>query len=337
MSSFVYGTVTAQRTAAPATKSKTAVPPGMGTYLDTLTALVPAEALALYEGIVLPNTTKTVAGKTIISHSSLLVWSCAALLVLSSVLYLIGRKRQQLGPLDVPRLLIPPAALVAWMLVQAPGVWNIWWPGSNTAERVVIAAFAAVALGILAKSLGNVADKAPGALVVTDINPKTGSTAGGEKITLAGKGFTGAIRVSFGQVIAPQVDASSDTELTTTSPAHAEGAVDVKVTTASGTSTASTADRFTYVKDGADVHPKGGPEPEPVPPDGGPAAVHPNGVPADGSQDGGAAAVHPNGGPEAGEPGGEPSADLPAAGQAADDPAAHPGGDMDPADTEQGQ
>lgn len=262
MSSFVYGNVTAQRAAAPAKKSKTAVPPGMGTYLDTLAALVPAEALALYEGVVLPNTTKTVSGKTVISHSTLLGWSCAGLLVLSVLLYGIGRKKQNWSSWDVARLFIPPAALTAWMLVQSPGVWDVWWPGPHTAERLVIAAFAAVVLGIAAKALGNLEDQAPGTLAVTDVSPDIGSTAGGARVTVTGSGFTGATSVNFGgtKVDGPKV--SGDTKLTVTSPPGAPGPVQVTVTTPSGTSPTSTADQFTYepppVVTG--VNPDGGPD-----------------------------------------------------------------------------
>src|SRR5260221_6994238 len=92
MSSFVYGLITAKRAAAPPGESQTTNAPAITTYIDTLSALVPAEALALYAGIVAPNATKAVSvrGKTatVIAHSHLLGWSCAALLVLSTALYL---------------------------------------------------------------------------------------------------------------------------------------------------------------------------------------------------------------------------------------------------------
>jgi hypothetical protein len=165
MSSFVYGFITAKRAAAPPGESQTTKAPAMTTYIDTVSALIPAEALALYAAIVAPNATKTASinGKTttVISDSQLLGWSCAGLLLLSTALYLIGRytNARYLSPWDGLRALIPPAAFTAWMLVQNPGVFDVWWPDSNTEERVVIAAFAAVALGILAKILGYQADQ----------------------------------------------------------------------------------------------------------------------------------------------------------------------------------
>jgi len=165
MSSFVYGLVTSKRMASPAGQSQKNAAPAMTTYVDTLAALVPAEALALYSAVVIPNVTKTVSAggkaETVISSPGLLEWSCAGLMVLSAALYLVGRyKNARLTPWDIPRFLIPPAALAAWMLVQNPGVFDVWWPGSAIGERVIIAAFAAIVLGVLAKSLGYQADMA---------------------------------------------------------------------------------------------------------------------------------------------------------------------------------
>ncbi len=164
MSSFAYGYVTAKRVVAPSGQSQTAAAPAMTTYIDTLAALVPAEALALYAGIIAPNVTKTVSitGKTatVVSDPTLLSWSCAGLLVLSTGLYIAGRMKAKLTPWDIPRALIPPAAFTGWMLVQNPGVFDVWWHASSTAERVIIAAFTAILLGVLAKALGYQADQA---------------------------------------------------------------------------------------------------------------------------------------------------------------------------------
>lgn len=166
MGSFVYGFVTAQRVVAPPGKSQATAAPAMTTYLDSLAALVPAEALALYAGVVVPNVTSAVpvTGKTgaVISNPALLSWSCAGLLALSAGLYIVGRMREKLtlSIWDIPRALIPLAAFTCWMLVQNPGVFDVWWPGSSMAGRVVIAAFTAIMLGVLAKALGYQADQA---------------------------------------------------------------------------------------------------------------------------------------------------------------------------------
>src|SRR5215471_19243898 len=148
MGSYVYGFVTAQRLVAPPGKSQATAAPAMTTYLDTLAALVPVEALALYAGIVVPNVTSAipVTGKTgtVISDPALLGWSCAGLLVLSAGLYIVGRMKEKLTLGDIPRALIPMAAFMGWMLVQSPGVFDVWWHGSSMAGRAVMAAFAAI-------------------------------------------------------------------------------------------------------------------------------------------------------------------------------------------------
>jgi hypothetical protein len=251
MSSLVYGIITAKRTAAPAGQSQSTAAPGIGTYIDTLAALVPAEALALYLVIVIPYATQTTSGRgksvTVISDPRLLQWSCAGLLALCSLLYLVGRQRAPFSVSDVLRFFIPPMAFMVWLLPQNAGVWNIWWPGSSIGERTLIAAFAAVLLGIAAGLLGQLADAMPGVLAVTGVSPNSGSAAGGESVTVIGSGFTGATAVMFGPVAAPSLAFVSDTQIIVTSPRQeTAGPVDVTVTTVAGTSLTSPADRFTY-------------------------------------------------------------------------------------------
>ena len=84
---------------------------------------------------------------------------------------------------------------------------------------------------------------------VTGMIPVTGPITGGTTVTIAGTNFvTGAgnTTVSFGGTAAASVAVASSTQLTVTSPAHAAGAVDVRVTTAGGTSPVVAADQFTY-------------------------------------------------------------------------------------------
>ena len=256
MSSLIYGIVTAKRAAAPAGQSQTTSGPAMGTYVDAVAALVPAEALALYAAVVIPYTTRTasVSGKntTVISDPRLLQWSCAGLFALCGLLYLVGRQKAPFTLSDVVRFLIPPMALAAWLLIQNFGVWDIWWPGSDLGERTVIVAFGAVLLGIVASRLGLQADATPGTLAVTGISPNTGSVAGGAHLTVTGSGFTGVNVVKFGTVPAPVVAFGDDTNLTVTSPpGAAAGTVNVTVTTGAGTSPVSKADHFVYEVAGA--------------------------------------------------------------------------------------
>ncbi|VVE00625.1 IPT/TIG domain-containing protein [Pandoraea commovens] len=81
---------------------------------------------------------------------------------------------------------------------------------------------------------------------VTGLSTNIGSTAGGTSVTVTGTGFTGATAVKFGATTAG-FSVSSDTSITTTSPAGSAGVVDVTVTGPGGTSTTGAVDRFTYI------------------------------------------------------------------------------------------
>ena len=81
---------------------------------------------------------------------------------------------------------------------------------------------------------------------VTSVSPNTGSTAGGDTVTITGSNFIGTSSVAFGTNLAT-IDSVSGTQITVTSPASAgAGTVDVTVTTPSGTSATGSADQFTY-------------------------------------------------------------------------------------------
>jgi hypothetical protein len=82
---------------------------------------------------------------------------------------------------------------------------------------------------------------------ITAVTPGSGSTAGGTTVTVSGTNLTGAISVTFGGVAATGLTPVSSTTLHVTSPAHAAGPVDVRVTTTAGTSAVVTAGTFTYV------------------------------------------------------------------------------------------
>ncbi len=81
---------------------------------------------------------------------------------------------------------------------------------------------------------------------VTAVSPSQGPTAGGTTVTITGSNFNGAAQVLFGNVPATSFTLNSATQITATTPAGAAGTVDVKVTTACGTSAASPADQFVY-------------------------------------------------------------------------------------------
>ena len=80
---------------------------------------------------------------------------------------------------------------------------------------------------------------------MTAISPNAGAIAGGTQIVITGTHLTGVTGVGFGNAVAA-FSAGSDTQMSATAPAGVSGSVDVTVTTANGTSTTSSADRFTY-------------------------------------------------------------------------------------------
>jgi uncharacterized protein YkwD len=85
-----------------------------------------------------------------------------------------------------------------------------------------------------------------GAPSVTSVSPVAGPTAGGTPVTITGCGFTGATGVKFGAAAASSFTFVTDTQVTAVSPAQAAGSIDVTVTTALGTSAASTRDKFQF-------------------------------------------------------------------------------------------
>ena len=104
-------------------------------------------------------------------------------------------------------------------------------------------AFAAVAgVGTVSTALAPAIRLAPG---VSGVSPSSGSTGGGTVVTVSGTGLDGATGVSFGEV-AGTITASSDTQITVTSP-PGTGTVDIRVSTSAGTSAVTGADQFSYV------------------------------------------------------------------------------------------
>ena len=83
-------------------------------------------------------------------------------------------------------------------------------------------------------------------LVVTDYTPRTGSLAGGNDVTITGKGFTNDTQVLFGVFSSPRITFVSATQLTATVPrGTASGPVDLVVYNKNGVSTQRRG--YTYV------------------------------------------------------------------------------------------
>ena len=81
--------------------------------------------------------------------------------------------------------------------------------------------------------------------IVTGLNPHSGPTAGGDTVVISGTNLSGATSVLFGSAEAT-VTSNTNAQITVIAPAGSS-TVNVRVTTAGGTSDTSAADRYTYV------------------------------------------------------------------------------------------
>ena len=88
--------------------------------------------------------------------------------------------------------------------------------------------------------------------VVSGLSPSSGPVAGGTAVTISGSGFTDATGVRFGGAAA-SFTVRSDGAIAATAPAGASGAVHVVVTTKAGSSSAGSADVFTYMPSVTDL------------------------------------------------------------------------------------
>lgn len=74
-------------------------------------------------------------------------------------------------------------------------------------------------------------------ITLSSVSPSSGAASGGTGVTLTGVGLTGATGVTFGGSAATSVNVVNSTTVTAVTPAHAAGAVDVVITTPSGSAT----------------------------------------------------------------------------------------------------
>jgi hypothetical protein len=95
-------------------------------------------------------------------------------------------------------------------------------------------------------------DPAP---TVTGVSPDSGSTNGGNAVTVNGTGFVPGSSVLFGSVASSSVSYESSTELEVVAPAESAGTVKVFVRTPGGKSAPSSADRYTFVTDPGALRP----------------------------------------------------------------------------------
>jgi IPT/TIG domain len=95
---------------------------------------------------------------------------------------------------------------------------------------------------------------------ITGVSPGSGSTAGGDTVTITGSGFTNATSVGFGRTSAQSFTVDSGTQITAISP-PGSGTVDITVVTPDGTTPTGPADQFTYAMMTPGVSPGSGSTP----------------------------------------------------------------------------
>jgi IPT/TIG domain-containing protein/matrixin len=99
-------------------------------------------------------------------------------------------------------------------------------PPSSSTGAVDVSVTAGGKTGLLPKGLTYVDGAAP---FIDSLSPDRGGTAGGTSVSLRGSGFVPNAEVRFGGTLGA-VTATSDTEIVVTTPAHAAGQVEVRVT-----------------------------------------------------------------------------------------------------------
>ncbi len=81
---------------------------------------------------------------------------------------------------------------------------------------------------------------------VQNVSPGTGSSSGGNRVTITGSDFLGATGVTFGSTAAASFVVDSDQAITAISPAESVGQVDVTVAGPDGSSPIDPADHYTF-------------------------------------------------------------------------------------------
>jgi hypothetical protein len=135
---------------------------GLGTYVDAVAALVPAEVLGLHAAII-SFTTKTEPGTLVteITAPRALSFAFWGLIVLSVLLYVFGHigSSRKWDRLDWLRLLIPPIAFVCWTLLQKTTAFDAQFSQFQGPGRFILGLFVAVVLGLCASILATKANE----------------------------------------------------------------------------------------------------------------------------------------------------------------------------------
>jgi len=156
MSTFAFASLTNTRErSAPGTT-------GVSKYIDTVTALVPAEILALHAAVLSLTTTtqEDSAGKavTTITDPGILKVAFFVLAAFASLVYLFGH-RGKWDKGDTLRAVVPAFAFVGWTMLQKSTAFDALAPGMSGGSRMFIALILAFFLGLVAEKMAERADE----------------------------------------------------------------------------------------------------------------------------------------------------------------------------------
>lgn len=135
---------------------------------------------------------------------------------------------------------------------------------TTTSVQFVTPAHAAASVNVEVTTIGGSVTSTNGfryvALpTITNINPSSGSTTGTQNVTITGTNFVAPIVVKFDGVTAPVQSGGTETSITVTRPAHADGTVDVVLSAAGGEVTAAGAYTYESVPAITGIDPPAGP------------------------------------------------------------------------------
>lgn len=168
MSTLAYGALTRLReNAAPGTSSSTQ-PPGLRSWVDVLTALIPVEVLAAQAVVVAlaTRTSRDVSGNvvTVITAPGTIRWAFAGLALASIALYAVGHVGTAIrdwNGADWLRMLIPPLALLMWTMLVRTSAFDALFPGTDDQLRYAAAAVSAAVLAVVVATLSYRAAQSP--------------------------------------------------------------------------------------------------------------------------------------------------------------------------------
>jgi hypothetical protein len=155
MSTLTYALLTNRREAAPANTSADTQPPGLGTYVDAVAALVPAEVLSVH-ALIISATTKVAGNTTTIDPANMGTLRTAFWLLAALALLLYAAPRyfgRGFDRWDGIRVFIPPLAFTVWTMLQRATAFDAVCPSLADAPRTVYGLIIAVVLGAVATGL----------------------------------------------------------------------------------------------------------------------------------------------------------------------------------------